>query len=326
MRHLLVVAPIAALLVAQAGAQSPSAIDGTWTAELHENRVYLQLRTDPPDDWRAAHDHTSWGGWNMGQTMPVEEIGGLPANDEHFTVANAKLELRREAGTLALDGAFRDGRGAGLFTFSPRPQFVAEMKAAGYTDDLPLWRRFQLAVHDVGPKYIRALAAEGYAHFSLDDVQRAKTHGVTIDYIKAIKAEGYKTADVADLVRMRDHGVTPDYVRGMRAAGFRDATFADLVRARDHGVSPEFAKELRDQGLNPSTLDGLVRLRDHGVTADYIEDMKGAGLKNLTLADIVRLRDHGVTLGFVNHARARGFTEDTADGLIHLRDRGIWRN
>ena len=98
----------------------------------------------------------------MGQSFPIEELAGLPANDDQFTVSSVKFELRREAGTLAFDGSFRDGRGAGLFTFTPRADYIAEMKSLGYTDDLPLWRRFQLAVHDVGPKYIRALKTEGY--------------------------------------------------------------------------------------------------------------------------------------------------------------------
>src|SRR5947208_1668796 len=206
---------LAALVLAQsvAGrAQSPSAVDGAWTAELHGNRVYLQLRTTPPDDVRRGDDH-GWNDWNMGQTMPVEELGGLPANDEHFTVTSAKFELRREAGTLALDGAFRDGRGAGLFTFSPRAEYSGEMKALGYNDDLPLWRRFQLAVHDVGPKYIKALAAEGYPKLTLDEVQRARNHGVTIDYIREMKALGHHPTAIEGLVRAHDHGVSPDYIK-----------------------------------------------------------------------------------------------------------------
>ena len=274
---------LAALVIAQtlAGhAQTAATVDGSWTAELHSNRVYLQLRATPPDEARNDRGDRAWDGWNMGQTMSVEDVGGLPANDEHFTVSNVKLELRREAGTLALDGAFRDGRGAGLFTFTPRAQFTSEMKALGFSDELPLWRRFQLAVHDVGPTYVRALKGEGYDKLSLDQIQRAKTHGVSIDYIKSMKAEGYKVTEIEDIVRTRDHGVTAEYVRGMRTSGFKDATFADLVRAKDHGVTPDFAKELRDQGINPSTLDGFVRMRDHGIRGPFVVELKKAGFNS----------------------------------------------
>jgi len=354
MRYITAAVLAAAAVTVSISAQTPaSEVSGTWTAELGEGRVYLQLQTTPPDDGRGG----DWrGGWNVGQTMPVEELGGLPANEPRFSVSSIKLELRREAGTIAMDGAFRDGRGAGLFRFTPRTDFAAEMKAVGYADDLPLWRRFQFAVHDVGPRYIRALRAEGYGTLTLDEIQRAKTHGVTIDYVKAMKAEGYAVSTIEDMVHTRDHGVTADYVKamraagfgttdvtfsdlvrakdhgvnaefvgGLRAAGFKDATLADFVRARDHGVKADFVKDLRAQGLAPATLDGFVRLRDHGISAEYIEDMKGVGLKSLTAEDLVRLHDHGITPGFVNHVRAQGFHDDTVDGLIQLKNRGTYR-
>ncbi len=237
------------------------------------------------------------------------------------------------------------------------------MKALGYTDDLPLWRRFQLAVHDVGPRYIRALKTEGYDKLTLDQVQRAKTHGVTIDYIKAMKAEGYTVADDRGHrahARSRRHRRSTS--RACAAAGFKDAT-AGGSRARQGprrhaGVRAGAARS----GHHRATLDGcssgmrvsrhhrryhfvvrvedrhggftstagspiedIVRAKDHGVSAEYIADMKDIGLKNLTLSDIVRLRDHGITPGFVNHVRAQGYKEDTVDGLIHLKNRGIWR-
>lgn len=274
-------------------AQTTTDVNGTWTAELRDAKVFLQVRTAPPAEWNGDR----WGGdWSTGQTLTVDEFPGLPVGDAHLTVEQIKFELHREAGSLAFQGAFRDGRGAGLFTFAPRAQFTAEMKAIGYADDLPLWRRFQLALHDVGPKYIRAMKAEGYDRLTLDQVQRAKTHGVSIEYVKAMKAEGYTVAAIEDIVRTRDHGVTPDYVKAMRGAGFRDVPLADLVRARDHGVS-----------------------------AEYIADMKGLGLKELTLEQIVRLRDHGITPGFVNHVRAQGYKENTAEGLIELKNHGTWR-
>ena len=146
------------LHIAIGGAQAPTDIHGTWTAEIHTGKVYLQVRTAPPPDWNRSGD---WkGDWNMGQSIPVEELQGL-ANSDQFTMASVKFDLRREAGALAFEGSFRDGRGAGLFTFAPREAYVAEMRSLGYADDMPLWRRFQLAVHDVGPKYIRDLKSEG---------------------------------------------------------------------------------------------------------------------------------------------------------------------
>jgi hypothetical protein len=257
---------VLALFHAFIGQTSPSAdINGTWTAELRGGQLFLQVRSAPPPEWS---DGDRWGGdWSSGQTLSAEEFSGLPANGDDLTASQIQFELHREAGTLAFQGSFRGGRGAGLFTFAPRAQFTAEMKAIGYADDLSPWRRFQLALHDVGPKYIGAMKAEGYGGLTLDQAQRARTHGVTVEYVKAMKAEGYTIASIQDIVRTRDHGVTPDYVTAMRGAGYKDVPLTDLVRAKDHGVTPEFMQELRGQGVSAPTLDAWVRLRDHGIRA-----------------------------------------------------------
>src|SRR5439155_16232005 len=165
----------------------------------------------------------------MGQSVPVDELSGLPANDERLTASSVKFDLRREAGTIAMEGSFREGRGAGLFTFAPREAYTNEMRSLGYGEDLQLWRRFQLAVHDVGPKYIRDLKTEGFDKLTLDQIQRAKTHGVTIEYIKTMKAEGYTGTTLEEFVRTRDHGVTQQYIQGMKQAGFVGASVEDLV-------------------------------------------------------------------------------------------------
>jgi hypothetical protein len=272
-----------------------SDVHGTWTAEIHQGKVFLQLRTAPPIEWNRSGNRN--GDWSMGQSISVDELSGLPANDEHLTAASVSFDVRREAGHLAMQGAFRDGRGAGLFTFVPREAYSGEMRSLGYVEDLPIWRRFQLAVHDVGPTYVRALRTEGFDKLTLDEIQRAKTHGVTIDFIKGIKAEGFPTVSLENLVRSRDHGVTQEYIKAMKA-----------------------------EGLAAPTLEAFVRLRDHGVRADYVADMKGLGLKNLSLEQIVRLRDHGITPGFVNHAKARGFKPVDAEDVIRLKNGGLWKD
>jgi hypothetical protein len=317
--RILTVLALVALQTASGRAQTTD-VHGTWTAELRGGKVFLQVRTAPPPEWNRSDDRR--GDWSLGQSFPVDELSGLPGNDESLTAAAVRFELRREAGTLAFDGAFRDGRGAGLFTFTPRSQYTDEMKRLGYTEDLPTWRRYQLAVQDVGPKYINALKSEGFANLTLDQITRSKNHGVTLDYIKAMKAEGYRGATIEDFVRTKDHGVTPAYVQDMRKAGFTSAAIEDLVRAKDHGVNAAYVTELSGRGYKNLPLEDVVRARDHGVSAEYLADMKEI-TKDASLQQIIRMRDHGVTPGFVNHARARGFTTTDPDELVRLKDRGL---
>ena len=313
----------AVVLQTASGQAQTTDIHGTWTAELHNGKVFLQVRTAAPPDWNRGNNNSDWrGDWSMGQSFPVDEMSGLPGNEDSLTAATVRFDLRREAGTLTFDGAFRDGRGAGLFAFAPRAQFADEMKRLGYNDELPLWKRFQMAVQDVGPKYINALKSEGFTDLPLDLVTRSRNHGVTLDYIKSMKAEGFKAATLEEFIRTKDHGVTQQYVQEMRKAGFSTAAIEDLVRAKDHGVNAAYVTELGNNGYKSLPLEDVVRARDHGVTTEYLQDMKAIA-KDATLAQIIRMRDHGVTPGFVNHARARGFTTSDPDELVRLKDRGL---
>ena len=307
---------------ASLGAQSAqSDIHGTWTAELHSGRVFLQVNTAAPPDWNRNGDWN--GGWNMGQTFDVSDISGLPGNDDNLTASTVKFELRREAGTLGFEGQFRDGRGAGLFTFAPRDAYVNEMRSLGFKDDLPLWRRYQLAVHDVGPKYVRDLKSEGFNDVTLDQIQRARTHGVTIDYIKAMKAEGFREARLEEFVRTRDHGVTKEYIDGMKQAGFANAPIEDLVRAKDHGVTPDFVKEIKGLGLSAPNLEGYIRLHDHGVRTQLVTEMKTAGYDKLSTEELIRAHDHGVTPAYVKDLAAQGFKNLAIEDVVHSKDHGV---
>ncbi len=159
------------------------------------------------------------------------------------------------------------------------------MKAIGYTDDLPLWRRFQLAVHDVGPRYIRDLKTEGYDKLTLDQVQacqeprrdhrlhprqsrpratrprRSKrwsgraTTASPSEYIKDMKAEGFAGTSLEDFVRTRDHGVTQAYVQGMKKAGFSSATIEELVPRPAITASRGIRAGIRGLGLTATTID-----------------------------------------------------------------------
>jgi hypothetical protein len=304
-----------------AGRAQQSTVNGTWTAELDRagDRMHLQLRATSNDADGQRRD------FNTGQSLATAEFTGLPDGGTRSSAAAVTFELRREAGTLDFDGAFRDGRGAGLFTFVPRSEFTAEMRGLGYTGDIPAWQRFQLTVHDVGPRYIRALETEGYDNLTLGDILRGRSHGLTLDYIREMKAEGYRSADWSALVRARDHGAIPAYVQALRRAGFAGLPLEEVVRAKDHGATVAFIQELTGGGDRGLTLADVIRAKDHGVSGAYLAEMRAIGFKDLTLADVIRLRDHGVTPGFINHVRARGYRESTVDDVIRLKNRGVLR-
>jgi hypothetical protein len=54
-----------------------------------------------------------------------------------------------------------------------------------------------------------------------------------------------------EVVRARDHGVSADYVADMKGLGLKDLTLSQIVRMRDHGVTPGFVNHARRAGSRP---------------------------------------------------------------------------
>src|SRR4030095_3048800 len=80
------------LLVASAAPMSAQTdIHGTWTAEIRQGKVFLQVRTTPPADWNRSGNGN--GDWNMGQSFPIDELSGLPAHDRRLTAQDVKFDL-----------------------------------------------------------------------------------------------------------------------------------------------------------------------------------------------------------------------------------------
>lgn len=245
------------LTITAAGARQAETVTGTWTMEPAESRragadgqprLHLQLRTGP-DQGRS----------NMGVTVPIASLSGLPAS--LGSVPDARFELRRDAGTFRFAGQFRDGRGIGEFRFDPDPVFAQVLAARGESD--PSSRRlFSLAALDVSRAFIQ-------------EVDQA-----------------FPGIALGDVVSFRIHGVTAAFRAELRQRGFSDLSPNDLVKARIHGVTPAYVDEMRKAGFKGEDLDGLVRLRIHGVNATFIEELKADGYTGLSPRELLDIRIH----------------------------------
>ena len=117
--------------------------------------------------------------------------------------------MRRDAGTFTFEGVFRSGVGAGTFSFTPDPNFAAELAKRGLAR--PTAReQYQLARHDVGFAFLDELTKQGYAKPQTADLVRAGQHGVQAAYLREMGALGYRLGSLDPLIELRDHGVTPD--------------------------------------------------------------------------------------------------------------------
>jgi hypothetical protein len=204
-----------------------------------------------------------------------------------------RFQMVRDAGTLACEGYFKRGNGAGTFTFSSDPGFIAEMRKLRYAG-LDPEMLFSMAAHDVSLEYVRSLRSLKAAPTSADDLISMRIHGVSIEYIQELQSLGYRNLKADELVTMRIHGVTTEFVRDLSQLGYGLVPADELVTMRIHGASTSFIKELKSLGYDHPTIDQLVTMRIHGVSPDFIHRLQERGMKNLSIDQMVNLRIHGI--------------------------------
>jgi hypothetical protein len=315
---------LAASPMATVASAQEQRFEGQWLVEYKtdEGKPVLTLRYRESRQDAGGGKHES--SWDTSRSIESDKLSGLTREQAFSTSGtNVRFDVRRDAGTFACEGWFKQGSGSGHFTFIPNPGFAAELgrRGIGSPDARQL---FSLARADVGLALLDELKTQGYERPTLEQLVRMGDHGVHFDYVRSMKEMGYSLRTIDALVRMRDHGVTPDFIRELRDFGYRDLSAEELLTARDHGVSSSFIRELQTAGYQAPPLEGLVRIRDHGVSADYITGLREEGYGSLTLEQLVHLRDHGVTLDFIRRAKSRGGNAPTVDELINMRDRGSY--
>jgi hypothetical protein len=305
------------LLVCLFAAIPAFALDGAWTASLDEKR---------PD--RIYFNLTQGRHHNMGSTFGLAGFTGLTAAQINAaTMTPVQFAMNREAGTVSFEGTFRNGKGAGQFTFAADRTYIDKIRALGIEFELEKPRRkkdrteeedlFALALHDVSTTFIRSMIAEGY-RVSLEKYLSLRIFNVTPEYIREMRSLGFKDIDAEELIASRIHKVTPQFVRDMRAAGW-DLSLEDLQASAIHGATPAFAEEMRGLGYGSLSHDELVSFRIHRVTPEFIQTMRKLGYSKLSADDLVSMRIHRVTPEFIRELAGAGYTNVPVEKLVQMR-------
>ena len=292
-------------------------IRGAWTAEVQDgSSMQMNLST------RGGHNR-------FGETMAAADFAGL--TDSSLRAASqtpVAFQLAREAGTVAFEGTFKDGFGAGQFTFTPSQTYVATLRSLGATfeesdhDDSSL---LTMAMLDVSTPFIRSMQAEGY-RVSAERYLSMRIFRVTPELVRELRSLGYDKIDADDLVATRIHKVTPDYIRAMRAAGYPSLSLENLIASRIHKATPEFLNEMKSLGYANIDFDDLIAFRIHRVTADFIRDLRDLGYTNVSSDDLVAMRIHGVTPQFIRELKDAGYEHIPIEKLIDMRIHGVDAN
>ena len=285
-------------------------LPGTWSIRSSQTARFVHLRLTESSDS------------SYGSTISIERLEGLSPAVLAGGGGVVQFSLRRDAGTMAFEGTFRSGVGAGTYTFTPSASFSAELAKRGFAQPAST-DQYMLARDDIGFAFLDELTAQGYARPDLAQLVQSALHGVDLDYLQDMGRLGYRLGFVQALIAQRDHGVSPQFVRELRAQGLTGLSSDDLLRARNHGVSAEYVRELGALGYQNLSLDELVRLRNNGVSAEYVRELEALGYRNLSRDEVIRLRNNGVSAEYVRELGALGYRNLSRDEVIRLRNHGV---
>ena len=301
----------AALALIATASAAASELRGSWTSRIAETvpgKLYFSLETDPGNQHGSQFERSAFVG------LTAEQI-------ESRTRVPAQFKLEREAGPITFEGTFRDGHGAGEFTFVANPQFVKRLREAGVPftskeldDDRDL---LTLALFDVSIEFIRSMQAIGYRE-RLDKYIAFRIFDVDPAYVRDMEKVGFDHLSADKLTETRIHGATPEYIREMRAHG-EDLTLDQYIESRIFQVTPEFSDEIARAGYPGLSRDVLVQFRIHGVTPRVIQDLRDVGYTKLPAQKLVEMRIHGVTPEFIRRVEKAGYHKVPVDKLVQMR-------
>ena len=306
---------LAAAFLLLTAAAAHAEVRGAWTAMSDETQS------------DRLHFNFTRRNSNNGMSIAIGAFTGLTAAQVDATAQTpVRFELRREAGTLVLEGLFRSREGAGHFTFTGNSGYYDAVRALGVPvdpkrdrgdNDDPEVRLMYYAMHDVSTGFIRSMQAEGY-RVTLDEYMTMRIFRINPQLVAELRDLGYRNIAFDDLVATAVHRVTPAYIREMRAAGFRELSLDELVATRIHKVTPEFAAQMKSLGYD-LPIDELQAFRIHRVTPEFVRDLAGLGYRNVSADNLVAMRIHRVTPEFIRQLREAGYSNVPVEKLIEMK-------
>src|ERR1700731_2621604 len=109
-------------------------------------------------------DHHRGGTSSHESDWPATSFQGVDFSktgrqDVHFTIT-------RDAGKINCEGFLNNGEGAGIFRFSPDPNYSGLMESLGFSVDKE--KQFSMAVHDVSLEFAKQMKNERLTNLDAD--------------------------------------------------------------------------------------------------------------------------------------------------------------
>jgi hypothetical protein len=270
--------------------------EGTWIANTttSDSRIHLMLQ------WETS---------NWGRSIPFTDLRGVSRQQISADISTpVHFQIDREPGSFAMEGVFRDGKGAGHFRFTPNRNFISTLRSLRVegSEDVTDRQLMTLAISDVSRMQVEEFSSLGLRPLGVRQLTQLSIHGVTAGYVRALRARGISdTEEVRHVVALRIHGVTPELLDAWSELGYRDLSRKDVMQMSIHGVRPSFIRELRELGYADLSPKQLVRMRIHGVTPSFIREAREAGYSDLPPDTLVRMKIHGIDSELLRSNRRR---------------------
>jgi beta-lactamase regulating signal transducer with metallopeptidase domain len=243
-------------------------------------------------------------------------------------VANSGAAPPQDASSLASSESATPQRGLRAESHAtpsasaePGGSYISALAAQGYAN-LSVDELIAFKTMGVSPEYIRELHRDGL-HPSVNQVIAMRTMSVTPDYVNELKQAGYSNISTDQLIACRTQGVSPDAVRKLNSLGFGKLTIQQLISARTFGLGADFASAMRD-AFPTLTFNEIIAARTQGLTPEYVGFLRSAGMPNITFNQALSAHVMGVTPAFVREVHQHGFNDLSVDNLIELRTLGIF--
>lgn len=287
-----------------------NAVAGGWTAKFDSGK---------PGKIEVTFVRQNRGtSWTERFTPSSSELKSFALEGATSANTSVNFQIEREAGTFECEGYFRDGKGAGFWTFSPSQSFISAMQRRGY-DNLTEDDLFAAAIGNVTVKLIEDLKSFGYDRLSFEQLFRAGAFRVTPEFIRAWRSAGFNDLSFEKLVHLGTFTVTPEYLNEIKAAGYENLTLDELIQARTFGVTTNFIHSWRSAGFKNLSLREITELATFKVTPEFLNEIKAEGFPQISPHEAARLKIHNVNRDFIRRARAKGFPNATLNELFELR-------
>ncbi|HVW15585.1 MAG TPA: M56 family metallopeptidase [Mucilaginibacter sp.] len=295
---------------------------GVWFATIKGDKVRMEFRSDDEDH-----------GWSDNDSFLVSEFSALPKDTK------ADFTLKRDAGTMLLNGKFDGDEGYGHYKFTADQSFKNYLESEGI-DNVDNNDEFAFFVINVRKAYVEMLKANGFTHLSKDNLISMAALKVDEPYIKFWKELGYNHLSTDQLVSGKALGITREYVQEIHNAGYTHLGFDQLISFKAQGIDGKYIASLKKANLNiaddgakkagnTDRTDVLPRAEDissfkaMNIDSSYIRGLKNAGYKNIPMNELTGMKAVGVTPEYIKELSDIGYKNLSANELTSFKSIGV---